>query len=699
MLAGMLSFRRDPRGPTPLGATDVVLPLAVVALLASVPVLASFELATRPREMVEEALGFLAAVVAYGFIRRLAVHPLTGGWAFVTVGLLADCLDELQSSTGIYDLVEGLGKVTGYPLLAVGFFISYRAVQAELTRSERTKGALRAEEHRFRVLFQEAPLGYHEAALDGTILRANQAMAHIVARPLADLVGGRVSDLLVHDSFDPSPALSGEARAERRIQARRPDGSVREVESHDTPITDATGAVVGLRSAWVDITQRVEMEREIHQRAHFDEVTGLPNRNLALDRLEMATARAERTGTRVGLFFLDLDRFKNVNDSLGHHAGDRLLRAVAERIAEVVRPDDTVARLGGDEFIVILPEVGETSNMEHVARRILDRLSAPVALDQYEVSVSASIGITAYPDDGIDAESLFRNADAAMYQAKERGRNTYRFYTPALNRASERRLQLEMGLRSALERRTLELHYQPLYDLGAGDLVGAEALLRWTHPVHGAVPPSEFIPLAEDTGLIVPMTAWVLEEACTRMREWQRVLGRDLRISVNLSPRHLQAGSVVEMVRGALVASGLSADSLELEVTERLLLSADEAVSRQLEELREVGVRLALDDFGTGYSALSYLKRHRFDVLKIDQEFVQGAPSNAEDASLTAAIAAMARSLGLQLVGEGVENEDQVGVLRSLGCDLVQGFHFGRPVPGATFLADAAGPNRTRRAG
>lgn len=270
-----------------------------------------------------EALGFLAAVVAYGFIRRLAVHPLTGGWAFVTVGLLADCLDELQSSTGIYDLVEGLGKVTGYPLLAVGFFISYRAVQAELTRSERTKGALRAEEHRFRVLFQEAPLGYHEAALDGTILRANQAMAHI-------------------------------------------------------------------------------------------------------------------------------------------------------------------------EFIVVLPEVGETSNMEHVARRILDRVSAPVELDQYEVSVSASIGITAYPDDGIDAESLFRNADAAMYQAKERGRNTYRFYTPALNRASERRLQLEMDLRSALERRTLELHYQPLYDLGAGDLVGAEALLRWTHPVHGPVPPSEF---------------------------------------------------------------------------------------------------------------------------------------------------------------------------------------------------------------
>ncbi len=671
-------------------------PVLFLALLVSLPFVASFEIATSVLEVSEEFVGVIAAVVAFYTIRRLGVRTLTIGWTFAVIALLADTLDEFvaPSGTGLYDLIEGAGKAIGYPLLAVGFLISYRTIEAQLLRARETRDALRASEEQFRALFENAPIGYHEADLDGTILRANDAVTRMLGRERNALVGTGVADLVEDEpagGFDVHDDSWGpDGRRERQITTRHADGGTRFVESRELLIRDAVGAVSGVRSAWLDVTDRFLMEQEIHRRAHFDELTGLPNRALAVDRLTLALTRARRMGTEVGLLFLDLDRFKNVNDTLGHAAGDALLREVAERVAGVVRPDDTVARLGGDEFIVVLPDFGRDGHLEYVARRILEVLSRPMELGAQTVTVSASIGITSYPTDGADADTLFQNADSAMYRAKERGKNTYRFFTQELNRDAERRFRLEMDLRAAIDRRELEIHYQPVFDLRRRSVVGAEALLRWTHPELGPLSPGEFIPVAEDTGLIVPITEWVIMAACRQAKDWQSEVGADFRIAVNLSPRDLAAGHVVDTVRTALHRSGLPASSLELEVTERLLLSSDDLVRDQLASLRELGVRLAMDDFGTGHSALSYLRRYSFDTLKIDREFVQGAPDRREDASLTAAIAAMAASLGMEVVGEGVETQAQADHLEKLGLERVQGYLYGKPVAPGEFVSAAA---------
>jgi len=437
---------------------------------------------------------------------------------------------------------------------------------------------------------------------------------------------------------------------------------------------------------WSARLQR-RVEDRLYVQANYDALTGLPNRLLAIDRLRQALGRARRDGTQVALFFVDLDRFKFVNDTLGHAAGDSLLVEASYRIAKFLRESDTLARLGGDEFVVILPDVERGGHIEEVARRILESLATPILIAGREVTVSASIGITVFPDDGQGPEDLFRNADAAMYGAKNEGRNTFNFFTPDLNDIAEQRLTMETRLRRALDRGTLAVHYQPLVELDSGRVMGAEALLRWTDPELGYVPPNSFIPLAEETGLIVRIGAWVIREACTQMKEWQDQLGRPLRVAVNISPRQIQAGGLPEDVKLILEETGLPPECLELEITERLLLIEDPAINRALAELRALGVRLSMDDFGTGYSALAYLRRFRFDTLKVDKMFVQGAPTSTEDASLTAAIAAMAASLGLQLVGEGVETEAQGDNLRGIGCDLVQGYLFGRPAAPDGFLA------------
>ena len=452
------------------------------------------------------------------------------------------------------------------------------------------------------------------------------------------------------------------------------------------------------RGLEVEIAERRIADQRVIHMAHHDELTGLPNRTLLTDRVEQAIARAQRGGGKLALLFLDLDRFKNVNDSLGHAVGDHLLQAVSQRLLTCLRYQDTAARLGGDEFIISLPDVTDGPEAARVAARILAELAKPFNVSGHLLPAEASIGIALYPDDGDNAQTLMRNADTAMYHAKESGRANYQFFSAQMTERVSRRLSTETRLRRALEQGEFTLHYQPLIELASGRIDGAEALARWPQPdQRRMVSPAEFIPVAEDTGLIVPLGEWVLREACLQAQAWQAVQP-GVRVAVNLSPRQFRQKQLVVMVEQALRDSGLPPSLLELELTEGMLMHhADETV-QTLEQLHEMGVRLAIDDFGTGYSSLSYLKRFPIHTLKIDRSFVQDLSHDPDDAAIVTAIIAMARGLDLSVTAEGVETEEQAAFLRSLSCRLAQGFHFGRPMPAAEFVQRLAAAQAAPRA-
>ncbi|HVN33847.1 MAG TPA: EAL domain-containing protein [Casimicrobiaceae bacterium] len=431
--------------------------------------------------------------------------------------------------------------------------------------------------------------------------------------------------------------------------------------------------------------RRLADQRVVHM-AHHDALTGLPNRTLLADRVGQAIARAHRSGGKLAVLFLDLDRFKNVNDSFGHAVGDMLLTAVAARLTASRREEDTVARLGGDEFIVSIPDVADAAEAESVAARILSDLAKPFTINGHQLHADVSIGIALYPRDGDTAETLMRNADTAMYHAKESGRGNYQFFSAQLTERVSRRLSTETSLRRALERGEFRVNYQPLMNLGSGRVDGAEALLRWPQQDERLVSPVEFIPIAEETGLIVPLGEWVLLEACAQAQAWQ-TLHPGLRIAVNLSARQFRQKNLIGMIEQVLGESRLHPSLLELELTEGMLMHNVEEATGILARLDEIGVRLAIDDFGTGYSSLSYLKRFPIHTLKIDRSFVRDISTDPDDAAIVTAIVAMARSLNLRVTAEGVETEEQAAFLRSLTCDQAQGFHFGRPMPAAEFAA------------
>ena len=467
---------------------------------------------------------------------------------------------------------------------------------------------------------------------------------------------------------------------------RRKDGELFWEYASISPIKAADGTITHFVAVKEDITLRKQYERRLIQQANFDEVTGLPNRFLALDRLSQALARARRHGQKVALMFLDLDRFKRVNDTLGHPAGDRALREAGLRIRGCLREEDTVARLGGDEFTVVLPGLESAIDAEPAANKILDAFAEPLTVDDWELFLTPSIGITIWPDDGSDADELMRNADSAMYRAKELGRNTARFFTPELNERAMARAHIEGRIRHALDRAEFSLHYQPMVDLRSGQIVRAEALLRWNNPELGQVPPDEFIPLAEDIGLIMPIGEWVLETACLQARDWQQYQEAPKTVSVNVSSRQFRGANLVKAVLAALKNAEMPPRSLELEITENLLMADLPDVTIALRELEMLGINLSLDDFGTGYSSLSYLRRFPVDVLKIDRSFIQDLTTDSETAKLVEAIITMARSLKLQVVAEGVETVEQMAFLQNRGCDLGQGYYFSRPLPNDEFL-------------
>ncbi|MBI3547158.1 MAG: EAL domain-containing protein [Gammaproteobacteria bacterium] len=466
---------------------------------------------------------------------------------------------------------------------------------------------------------------------------------------------------------------------------RRKDGAHYYEEKTITPIKDEQSRITHFVSTGKDITERMQAQERLQYLAYHDVLTTLPNRVLFMDRLEQALARAPRRARQLAVIFLDLDRFKVINDTLGHDFGDRLLQVLAERLGSCVREGDTVARVGGDEFAILLDDMASNDDVVFVARKIIEVFAKPLNVYQRELFVTTSVGISVFPNDGEDAKSLLKNADTAMYRAKEAGRNTYQFYSADMSVKAVERLTLETGLRRSLERNELVLHYQPLVDLKSGRIIAAEALLRWQHPQLGLVQPAEFIPLLEETGMIVAIGEWVMRQACHQAYAWQQQTKRPLRVTVNLSARQFSEPNLSAHVTQMLQETRLDPTLLEFEITESILMQHAASTIETLLRLGGLGCRFAIDDFGTGYSSLAYLKRFPIHVLKIDRSFVRDIPGDNDDAAIVSTIIAMAHNLKLQVIAEGVETEQQLAFLRASGCDAMQGYLFSRPVPAEEF--------------
>jgi diguanylate cyclase (GGDEF)-like protein/PAS domain S-box-containing protein len=528
--------------------------------------------------------------------------------------------------------------------------------------------------------------------LEGKVLYWNRAAEEIFGWSSEEALGRSLRDLVAsEESLEKAEEIGSELRAGRtwsgEVLLRRKDGSYVPVLGTATPLLDDRGSLVGMIGVSTDISERKALEAELERRASHDPLTGLPNRYAFVDRLGMALQRTKRgkEGRKVGVLFMDLDGFKNVNDSLGHEAGDRLLVALAERLKNRLRPDDVIARFGGDEFAVLLETVENPSEVIRVAQRIAETLQEPFTVNDHQVNLSTSVGIalgSARTND--DPEGMLRNADAAMYRAKEQGPGRYAAFDPAIQTRAQERLELETELRRALEQGEFVLYYQPEVSLHDGSMVGFEALLRWRHPERGLLKPSAFMPLAEETDLIVPIGRWVLEEACQQAKRWEEKYpsAPPTTMEVNLSSRQLARRGLVRTIEEALTRAGVEAHTLALDLTETVLIKASEDDAQALETLKKMGVRLYLDDFGTGYSSLSYLMRLPVDLVKVDRPFVKWLGEKATDTALVRMIIDLCHTLGVEVLAEGVETSEQAALLRDMGCDMGQGYYFAGPLPG-----------------
>jgi len=500
----------------------------------------------------------------------------------------------------------------------------------------------------------------------------------VVGKPAEFLRPAKQDDAFYRDL---DSVVDEKGRWQGEMVRRRKNGEVYPALCSVSAVKDDKGAVTNYVTVFNDISSFKEYEAKLEFIAHHDSLTGLPNRALFQERFRQALVRARRHKATLAVLFIDLDEFKTINDSLGHHVGDELLQVVATRLQECVRESDVVARLGGDEFTVLLDELKRSQDAARVAEKILEALAKPYSARGHELSTSASIGVSCYPEDGADVETLLKNADAAMYQAKGHGRNNCQFFSAELNDRAYGMLLMKNSLRLALQRDEFLLHYQPRFNLTSGAVCGMEALIRWRHPEDGEIPPAKFIPLAEETGLIVPIGEWVLRTACAQLREWRALGIRTMRMAVNLSPRQFRQADLTARISTILRDTGLSADDLELEITEGVVMQDPEASEKMLRELKASGIAISIDDFGTGYSSLGYLKRFPIDYLKIDRAFVRELHKNPADVAIVRAIIALARGLNMSVIAEGVELEEQGKLLTLFGCDEAQGYLYSKPRP------------------
>lgn len=518
---------------------------------------------------------------------------------------------------------------------------------------------------------------------DARIVSANAAFCHISGFAEKEVLGMTTSDMCLGTENgrwqEIREAIERDGKWSGELQPTRKGGDSYPAWASISSTHDKAGLLTHYCFVFSDITERKAAEQQIYRLAYYDTLTDLPNRSLLYSLLEQAISEAHRKHEHGALLFLDLNRFKHINDSFGHSPADTLLAEVGKRLAAALRKEDVVSRLGGDEFVLALFDISRREDAAIVARKVLAALAEPFFIEGHEVLLSASVGISIFPDDGRDAETLIRNADVAMYRAKQLGDSGYLYYSREMNLRSLERLKMEGGLRHALDRNEFLLHFQPQLDLVSNRIIGTEALLRWSSPGHGMISPAQFIPVAEETGLIIPIGEWVIDAACKQLRAWLDAGLSPVKVAVNLSPRQFSQ-NLPRTVMRYLKTYGLPPDLLEVEITESMLMHNTESVVAMMQEFASAGVVISLDDFGTGYSSLSYLKRFPIDTLKIDQSFVQGIPQDANDSAIATAIISMAKALKLRVIAEGVETEAQLDFLKSAGCDEIQGYWFSKPI-------------------
>ena len=604
-----------------------------------------------------------------------------------------DCLETAAQGFAAFsgDLVQNTGRihrVKGQPLLMDGQLAGYVTTYTDI--SERR--AIQEREQLAQKVFANTPAGIIVTDDAQRIISANPATLSMSGYSPEEIVGQTIFGLLASDTsltpndfqvaIDQSGTWSGE------IDIVRKTGESLAVGIRISRVDDLN-ASESSHYIWIlaDITERKQAEERMRHIAQSDSLTGLPNRLALQMRLAQTLPDARRHSWQVAVMFIDLDRFKNINDTLGHPVGDELLREVASRLSLVVRETDFVARLGGDEFVIVLPAITNPADAAIVANKIIGTLSSPIVADGHELHTSPSIGISIFPDDGADGDTVLKNADTAMYHAKSAGRNNYQFYADEMNKTATERLDIERKLRHAISRNELALCYQPQFSADGSHPTGVEALIRWHHPTDGIISPVRFIPIAEETGLIVEIGEWVLRTACHEMKNWIDAGLQPIRVAVNISARQLRRRDFCEVVAGCLVESGLPAELLELEITESAVMENPEEAISILQSIGRMGVTLAIDDFGTGYSSLAYLKLFPIDHLKIDRSFVADIEFDLNDRAIAFGTIALAHSLGLNVIAEGVETADQLELLRSNGCDEIQGYLFSKPLTSSAAFA------------